>query len=98
MSADGPRACPEDAGGDTAVHRCPDREDEHSPRYLGVLANERAFFARQLAAVGLLATSVAAVELLSTKTVAYGLALSAARLSSSALIRWRRMDRDLRRV
>ncbi|OAN36137.1 hypothetical protein [Mycolicibacterium iranicum] len=88
----------ERTSGDPAAHRCPDEEEEQPPLYLGVLANERAYFARQLAALGLLATSVAAVELLSTKTISYVLASAAGTLSSSALIRWRRKDRDLRHV
>lgn len=68
--------------------------DGQLPDYLGTFAKERAFLARQCIALGLLAASVAAVELLPTRIVAVALALTAAFFASSGLLRWRSIGRD----
>lgn len=70
---------------------------ERASDHLRTLAVEHAFLARQFEALSLLAASLAAVEILSNQAIAVALALAAAYVSGSGLLRWRSIDQKRRR-
>jgi putative membrane protein len=89
---------------DRTGQRAPDSAAESEPDYRFTLANERTFLAWQRTALGLLAASVAVVQLVPELTVPGArhllgvfLAVLATLTAGVGLLRWGQVDRAIRR-